>query len=66
MKKLLKTGELKYMEHETRKLNKGVIIKMTPINKSEATNNNEPNVNDEELDEDIQKIHVLNTVSGVN
>ena len=41
------------MEHETRKLNKGVIIKMTPINKSEAINNNEPNVNDEKLDGDI-------------
>ena len=65
IKKSLKSGELKYIERENCKRNKGVIIEMNALKKL-SSKNNEPKNSTDILDDDIDKIHVSNIVSGIN
>ena len=65
IKKWLKSGELKYVERENCKRNKGVIIKMNALKKLSATNN-ESKKSADIPDDDIDNIHVSNIVSGIN
>ena len=65
IKKSLKAGELKYIERDNCKRNKGVIIEMNALKKL-SSNNNAPKKSDDILDDDIDKIHVSNIVSGIN
>ena len=65
IKKLVKSGELKYVERENCKRNKGVIIKMNALKKLSETNN-ESKKSGDIPDDDIDNIHVSTIVSGIN